>query len=69
MLEESQLIWQLLQKDAHFYVSGSAKKMPSDVRAALKEIVQTQGNLTVEEAEEYVKQMEKIKQYQVETWN
>ena len=53
----------------NFYISGSADKMPKAVREALREITQERGRMSEEEAELYIKTMEKKKKYQVETWS
>ena len=49
--------------------SGSADKMPKDVREALREVVKDKGGISEEEAEVYIKKMEQKKRYQVETWS
>jgi sulfite reductase (NADPH) flavoprotein alpha-component len=45
-------------------VCGDAKRMAKDVDVALHEIVSQQGNMTPEQAVDYVKQLKKDKRYQ-----
>ena len=46
----------------------NSKQMPSDVAEVLQEIFITEGKLTKEEAEDYLKQMIRTRRYQRETW-
>jgi sulfite reductase (NADPH) flavoprotein alpha-component len=64
MLEEAREIWTWLERGAHFYVCGDAKRMAADVDAALKQIVQEQGGKTAEEAAAYVAELTKANRYQ-----
>jgi sulfite reductase (NADPH) flavoprotein alpha-component len=57
-------LWSWLQGGAAFYVCGDAKRMAKDVDVALHEIVSQQGNMTPEQAADYVKQLKKDKRYQ-----
>jgi sulfite reductase (NADPH) flavoprotein alpha-component len=57
-------LWAWLQGGASFYVCGDAKRMAKDVDVALHEIVSQQGNMTPEQAVDYVKQLKKDKRYQ-----
>ncbi|HEX3817755.1 MAG TPA: sulfite reductase subunit alpha [Chthoniobacterales bacterium] len=56
-------IWKWLEDGAYFYVCGDAKRMAKDVDAALRQIVQQQGGLEVEEANEYVEKLKTEKRY------
>lgn len=70
LLENAEHTWNaLVNQHAHFYVSGSAKQMPKDIKAALKEICKTQGNKTEEEAEEFFQQLRREKRYLEDTWD
>lgn len=67
--EHAAEVWNLIGKgDGHFYISGSADKMPKDVRAALAEVLMREGQMNEEGADLYIKKMEQTKRYQVETW-
>jgi sulfite reductase (NADPH) flavoprotein alpha-component len=56
-------IWKWLAEGAYFYVCGDAKRMAKDVDAALRQIVQQQGGLGVEEANGYVEKLKTDKRY------
>jgi sulfite reductase (NADPH) flavoprotein alpha-component len=57
-----------LEKGAHFYVCGDAKRMAKDVRQTLTGIVQQEGKLTEEAAADYVKQLIKKGRYQEDVY-
>jgi sulfite reductase (NADPH) flavoprotein alpha-component len=61
-------LYQWLQEGAHFYVCGDAKRMAKDVKQTLIQIVQEQGKLDTEAAQEYVKQLVKTGRYQEDTY-
>ncbi len=63
MMGSSGELWKWLQEGAHFYVCGDAKRMAKDVDAALREIVQQQGGMSTEEANEYVEKLKNDKRY------
>ncbi|XP_060075964.1 NADPH-dependent diflavin oxidoreductase 1-like [Ylistrum balloti] len=68
--ENGETLWNLLDKhNAYFYIAGNAKRMPDDVRDALKDAIQKYGNRTVEEADKYLLQLDQKKRYQAETWS
>jgi sulfite reductase alpha subunit-like flavoprotein len=50
------------------YICGSSGKMPQAIREALIEIFQSEGKMEREDAEEYLKAMEKGGRYKQETW-
>ncbi len=64
MLEHAPRIWKWLQRGAHFYVCGDARRMARDVDAALHQIVAEQGRLTAAEAKAYVAALVRAKRYQ-----
>lgn len=63
MLESGGELWKWLEEGAYFYVCGDAKRMAKDVDAALRQIVQQQGGLGVEEANAYVEKLKSDKRY------
>lgn len=68
--ESSEALWNLLDKhNAYFYIAGNAKRMPDDVRDALKAAVQKYGGKTAVEADKYLLQLDQKKRYQAETWS
>jgi sulfite reductase (NADPH) flavoprotein alpha-component len=66
--EDSAMIWDLLQKGAHFYVCGDASQMAGDVHKALIEIAAKYGNMTTEEGEKYMDDLDKSERYQRDVW-
>jgi sulfite reductase (NADPH) flavoprotein alpha-component len=54
MLEQAPLFWSWLQDGASVYVCGDASRMAKDVHATLYRIVEEQGGMTAQAAEEYV---------------
>lgn len=69
MLNHSSALWQMLQSGASFFLSGRAQKMPTDVRAALRQIIQQESGMNEDAAEEYIKTMERQNRYGTETWS
>ena len=70
MKQHGSLIYTLLAEHAaHFFVAGSAQRMPSDVRNALRAIVKEQCECSEEYAERFVKGLEKSGRYRVEAWS
>ncbi len=57
-------LWRWIDDGGHFYVCGDAVYMAKDVDRALHELIETHGDMSQEEAAEYVKQMKKDKRYQ-----
>lgn len=68
MLENGKELYDWLEKGAHFYVCGDAQRMAKDVDSALKQIIQQQGGVTVEKAEEYIKSLQLSNRYQADIY-
>jgi sulfite reductase (NADPH) flavoprotein alpha-component len=64
LLEHSKELWDWLQRGAHVYVCGDAKRMAKDVDNALRQICRSAGNLTDDQTEEYVETLRRNKRYQ-----
>ncbi|WKS99526.1 NADPH-dependent assimilatory sulfite reductase flavoprotein subunit [Gallibacterium salpingitidis] len=62
--EQAETLWQWLQQGAYLYVCGDANKMAKDVEQALLDVISQQGNLTVEQAEDYLADLREEKRYQ-----
>ncbi|MSU48572.1 MAG: sulfite reductase subunit alpha [Opitutus sp.] len=64
MRENAAELWAWLERGAHFYVCGDAKRMAKDVDLALHEIIAKGGGMSGEQAIAYVKQLKKDERYQ-----
>jgi sulfite reductase (NADPH) flavoprotein alpha-component len=64
MLEHAAELWAWFQEGAHFYVCGDAKRMAKDVDAALHQVAQQAGKLSVEASIEFVDSLRQQKRYQ-----
>ena len=62
--ENSTALWQWLQEGAYFYVCGDASKMAKDVEQALLDVIAKEGNLSSDEAEDYLNELREVKRYQ-----
>ena len=62
--ENSTALWQWLQEGAYFYVCGDASKMAKDVEQTLLEVIAKEGNLSPDEAEDYLNELREEKRYQ-----
>ncbi|ROP59664.1 sulfite reductase (NADPH) alpha subunit [Enterobacter sp. BIGb0383] len=63
MLEQGAELWRWLRDGAFFYICGDASRMAKDVDLALKQVVQTHGNMRADEASRWVEAMAKEKRY------
>jgi len=64
-------VWELLdQNNAVCLVAGNSKRMPIDVRDAIRDAVATHGAMSTDAAEAYVTKLEspQVRQLQFETW-
>lgn len=62
--EQAKQLYAWLEEGAHFYVCGDESRMAHDVHQALLDVVREQGGRSAEEAEMYLKQMQKDRRYQ-----
>ncbi|XP_048876951.1 NADPH-dependent diflavin oxidoreductase 1 [Brienomyrus brachyistius] len=68
--ERAALLWDLIaNENAHFYIAGNAKQMPTAVCDALKGLFQSEGGMSASQAEEMLGAMEKAGRFQSETWS
>jgi sulfite reductase (NADPH) flavoprotein alpha-component len=63
MIEQAPLFWNWLQDGAGVYVCGDASRMAKDVHSALLTIVEKQGNMAADTAEEYVQNLKEQHRY------
>lgn len=64
MLEQSKELFKWLQEGAAVYICGDEKNMAHDVHKALLEIIEKEGDMTREKAEDYLADMQQQKRYQ-----
>ena len=64
MLEHSAELFDWLQEGAAVYICGDEKHMAHDVHNTLLEIIEKEGNMSREEAEAYLADMQQQKRYQ-----
>jgi sulfite reductase (NADPH) flavoprotein alpha-component len=64
MLENSKELFAWLEKGAYFYVCGDKQYMAKDVHNTLLDIIEKEGAMTREAAEEYLNDLQKQKRYQ-----
>lgn len=67
--ENKLMLWDVLEKGGWFFVAGNAKRMPDDVKDAIKQVIMECGNNTEDEAEIYIRKLEHCRRYQAETWS
>ena len=63
LLEKSQEVYQWLEAGANIYVCGDEKCMAKDVHATLATILEQEGNMSLEQAEDYLTSMRSDKRY------
>lgn len=68
MREQGRELYAWLQEGAHVYVCGDASAMAPDVDRALHEIIAQHGDLSAEQAAEYVLQLQRERRYQKDVY-
>jgi len=63
LMEKSQEVYQWLEAGANVYVCGDEKYMAKDVHATLATILEQEGTMSAEQAEEYLTSMRSDKRY------
>jgi sulfite reductase (NADPH) flavoprotein alpha-component len=66
--ENASEIYKWLEEGAHFYICGDMKNMARAVQDTLLKIVETQGLLNKEKAQEYIDNLEKSKRLQLDVY-
>jgi sulfite reductase (NADPH) flavoprotein alpha-component len=66
--EQQKEVFDWLENGAHFYLCGDMKYMAKDVNKALLDIIQTQGGVSEEQAEKYVKNLKREKRFQTDVY-
>ena len=68
LIENQNEIYTWLEEGAHFYLCGDMKSMAKDVNRTLLDIIKTQGGVSIEKAEEYVKKLKREKRFQQDVY-
>ena len=63
MRENGKELFDWLQAGGHFYVCGDASRMAKDVDTALHDIIAEYGQMSAEDAKQYVKNLGKENRY------
>lgn len=66
--EQASEVFAWLERGAHLYICGDANRMAKDVHQTLIDIIAEQGNLTSEQAEDYLKSLRSNKRYQKDVY-
>lgn len=64
MLEQGKELFEWLQLGATVYICGDEKNMAHDVHTTLLTIIEKEGGMSPEQAEEYLTDMQQQKRYQ-----
>ena len=68
LLENQKEIFKWLEDGAYFYLCGDMKSMARDVNKTLLEIIKTQGGVSSEKAQEYLKKLKREKRFQQDVY-
>jgi sulfite reductase (NADPH) flavoprotein alpha-component len=68
LLEQQKDIYNWLNKGANIYLCGDMKQMARDVQNTLLQIFETEGGMSEEKAQEYLKQLKKEKRFQTDVY-
>ena len=68
MREVGAALWDWLEKGAHFYICGDAKRMAKDVEGAMVEIAAEHGGRSREDAVDFVAHLKKAGRYQADVY-
>ncbi len=63
MLENGQQLFAWLERGGYLFICGDAYRMAKDVDKVLHTIVQTQGDMSADDAEDYINELKKQKRY------
>ncbi|WP_448548016.1 assimilatory sulfite reductase (NADPH) flavoprotein subunit [Thalassotalea fusca] len=66
--EQAQDVFAWLERGAHVYVCGDMSRMAKDVEQALTEIIAEQGQMSDEQAVDYLKELRNAKRYQKDVY-
>lgn len=68
MREQAQELYEWIKNGAHLYISGTKDPMSRDVEACLLDIFREQGNLTEEEARQFLERLKEENRYEKDVY-
>ena len=68
LIENSAELFKWLEEGAHFYICGDMNNMAGDVQKALVKIVEKEGALNTESAQEYINNLQREKRLQLDVY-
>ena len=68
LIENSAELFKWIQEGAHFYICGDMNNMAGDVQKALVKIVEKEGALNSEDAQEYINNLQREKRLQLDVY-
>lgn len=68
LLENQQEIFEWIENGAYVYLCGDRRKLAKDVNKTLLDIIRTQGGISEEQAEKYLKNLKREKRFQVDVY-
>lgn len=68
LIENSAELFKWLEDGAHFYICGDMNNMAGDVQKALLKIIEKEGSLNREKAEEYMTKLQREKRLQLDVY-
>ncbi len=68
LIENSAELFKWLEEGAHFYICGDMNNMAGDVQKALLKIIEKEGSLNREKAEEYITKLQREKRLQLDVY-
>ena len=68
MLEQGAMLWERMEAGHYFYVCGDAQSMGGDVERAMREIIQTHGGRSPEEADAYLMELGNEGRFLKDVW-
>lgn len=66
--ENAKEVFEWLERGAHLYICGDANRMAKDVHQTFVEIITEHGQLSIEQAEDYLKSLRSHKRYQKDVY-
>jgi sulfite reductase (NADPH) flavoprotein alpha-component len=68
MIEHQKDIFEWIENGAVVYLCGDRRNLAKDVNKTLLDIIRTQGGISEEQAEKYLKNLKREKRYQVDVY-